>query len=531
MAEEEKQNINIEQSSSLASGAETAVAYTSSTKRIARNTLMLYFRQILIMLVSLYTVRVVLSTLGAEDYGIYNVVAGVVVMFGFLSGAMATASQRFFSFELGRGDTEKLKRTFSVTLCIYLLLILTIVALAETVGLWFVNRRLVIPEERMRAARWVYQLSIANFAVTLMTAPYMAAIIAHEDMGVYAYASIVETALKLAVVFLLKILPYDKLVVYGLLLLCVGVVNTSIYRLYCRRHYGECAFRPVWDKAMFKNMFSFTVWSIFGAFTTTLRIQATTILVNQFFSPVVVAARAISVQVTNAMNIFSTNFNTSLYAPIVKEYASGQNEKMYSLIFNGCKMTFLLMWIFALPLCLRMEYVLSLWLKDIPDYTSVFSILAAIEVLINSVSLPIMTAARAGGRVRLYELVLGTMQTLMFVCCFIWLKFFDGGPMVVYWLAIILNVAMFFARLFIVHMLVDLPLGRFLMEVIAPVLSISILSSVPAFCLNRILPQNFLSLCAVVVISLCASSSLMLLIGMSKQKRREILNRIFGGCA
>ena len=225
----------------------------SNSTRIAKNTIALYFRQILIMLVSLYTVRVVLATLGAEDYGIYNVVAGVVTMFGFLSGAMATASQRYFSFDLGKGDTEHLKTTFSVTFQIYLLIIAVVVLIAETFGLWFVNNKLVIPAERMTAANWIYQAAIVSFVLTLVTTPYMASIIAHENMKVYAYVSIVEAVLKLGIVFLLKVLPFDKLSLYGVLLAAVAFVNTGIYRLYCHKHFEECRLHFVKNGKLFRQ--------------------------------------------------------------------------------------------------------------------------------------------------------------------------------------------------------------------------------------------------------------------------------------
>lgn len=245
----------------------------SNTKRIAKNTLMLYFRQILIMAVSLYTVRVVLNVLGAEDYGIYNVVAGVVTMFGFLSGAMATASQRYFSYDLGKGDDEHLKTTFSVTFQIYVLLAFVIVLLAETLGVWFVNHKLVIPAERIIAANWIFQAAVVSFLFTLVTTPYMASIIAHENMNVYAYVSIIEAALKLGIVFLLKHLPYDKLIVYGMLLALVSLINTSIYRFYCRAHYAECKFCFVRDKALFKEIVSYSGWNLFGNFATVCKVQ------------------------------------------------------------------------------------------------------------------------------------------------------------------------------------------------------------------------------------------------------------------
>lgn len=500
--------------------------YQSSTKRIAKNTLMLYFRQILILLVSLYTVRVVLNTLGAEDYGIYNVVAGVVTMFSFFSGAMATASQRYFAFEMGRGNEEGLQKVFSVTMTIYVLLALIIVILAETVGLWFVNTRLVIPAQRMTAARWIYQFAILSFMVTLLTTPYMASIIAHENMNVYAYVSIVEAALKLGIVFVLRMLPYDKLIVYGVLLFTVSFINTALYRGYCKRKYEECVFHPVWDRDMFCEICGFTGWSLFGTFTSMARTQAVTILVNQFFTPAVVAARSISTQVTNALNVFSSNFNTSLYAPIVKEYAGGKKEAVYALIFSGCKITFFLMWIFALPLYLRMEYVLTLWLKNLPEYVVLFTQLSVIEVLITSVSLPLMTAARASGKVKVYELVLGSLQLCMFAGSYIWLKFFNGGSESVFIAAIVLESVKFFVRGVIVNLQTGLPLQTFMVKVIIPVVIISVCSAVPTVLINQILPQNFISLCAVCVVSVLLSSVCMFVFGISREIRIKLLTRL-----
>lgn len=518
-------NIDTAEEKNKSTGHEST-RYQSSTKRIAKNTLMLYFRQMLIMLVSLYTVRVVLNTLGAEDYGIYNVVAGVVTMFSFLSGAMATASQRYFAFEMGKGNEEGLQKIFSVTMTIYVLLALVIVVLAETVGLWFVNTRLVIPAQRMTAARWIYQFAILSFMVTLLTTPYMASIIAHENMNVYAYVSIVEAALKLGIVFVLQALPYDKLIVYGGLLLIVACINTGLYRGYCKKHYSECRFRLVWDKDKLWEICGFTGWSLFGTFTSMARTQAVTILVNQFFTPAVVAARSVSTQVTNALNVFSSNFNTSLYAPIVKEYAGEKKEAVYTLIFSGCKITFFLMWVFALPLYLRMEYVLTLWLKNLPEYVVLFTQLSVVEVLITSVSLPLMTAARASGKVKAYELVLGSLQLCMFAGSYIWLKFFNGGPEAVFIAAIVLAILMFFARLIIVNRQTGLPLRSFMVNVIVPVGIISICSAVSTVLINQILPQNFISLCAVCVVSVSLSSICMFAVGISREIRIKLLTRL-----
>lgn len=513
------------QDSSLADDVATIV-YSSSTKRIAKNTLMLYFRQILIMLVSLYTVRVVLATLGAEDYGIYNVVAGVVVMFGFLSGAMATASQRFFSFELGRGDTEKLKETFSVTISIYLILILIVVALAETVGLWFVNKKLVIPSERMNAARWIYQFSIANFAVTLITAPYMAAIIAHEDMGVYAYASIVEAALKLAVVFLLKVLPYDKLVVYGLLLLCIGMINTSVYRFHCRRHYEECRFRPVWNKAMFGEIWNYMGWNLFGSAVGVFNNQILNVILNQFFGPVVNAARAVSSQISSAVNSFASNFSTATRPQIIKDYAADKVEDTHRLVFRACKMTFFLMFMFTLPLVLEMPYVLKLWLKEVPENTVVFAQLTLIDALITSMTYPIMTLAQATGKIKLYQGVVGGILLCNLPLAYILLKTgFPPHSVMVGQVAV--SVVATAVRLVITNRLSRFSLRRFAVKVAAPLFFIVVLSAVaPSFIVLRFC-ESFLRLCATLVSSVIFSCMAFLLVGLDKGERGAVVNAFY----
>lgn len=482
------------------------------------------------MAVSLYTVRVVLNVLGAEDYGIYNVVAGVVTMFSFLSGAMATASQRYFSFDLGKGDFENLKKTFTVTLTIYALLALFIMLFAETVGLWFVYNKLVIPPERLTAAKWIYQSAVVSFLFTLITTPYMSVIIAHENMDVYAYVSIVEVALKLGIVFLLQILTFDKLIVYGFLMLAVAVINTSLYRLYCVKKYTECKFRFLWDKALFKDMLGFTGWTLFGQFTSIVRNQAVTVLFNQFFTPVVVAARSISLQVTNAVNVFSSNFNTSLYPPIIKEYSSGNKEAMYNLLYNGCKMTFFLLWVFALPLILNMQEVLSLWLKSVPEWTVLFTQLALVEVLINSLGQPIATAARAPGKMMAYELSLGSLQLVIFVLS--WILFKSGyKAWISFVIAICVNLVMMVLRLVLVHGLVGLPLRQFVVRTAIPLLLMMVVSFSFVFFMSRFMPDGMFFSFAQILITVPVTCLTMYFFGMNREQRNmvvEIVKRKIG---
>jgi len=499
----------------------------TTTKRIAKNTLMLYFRQILIMIVSLYTVRVVLNTLGAEDYGIYNVVAGVVTMFSFLSSSMATASQRYFSFALGENNEDKLNKTFSTNLIIYILIALIAFVLLESVGTWFINNKLKVPNERFDAACWIFHLSIITFIFSVITSPFMAIIIAHEDMQIYAYVSIVEVFMKLLIVFLLNFIAWDKLKLYSCLLCCIGLINMSIYIFICKKKYKECQFKYFyWDKNLFKETLNFTGWTLFGSVSSVVRSQAVTILINQVFNPLVVTARSIATQVSNHINVFSSGFNTSLYPPIVKSYALGNKTEMHRLIFIGCKMTFFLLWIFALPLFLEMDLVLSIWLKTPPQSSILFTRLALIEVLINAISLPIMTAARAPGKMRTYELSLGSIQFLIFAVDYVLFKHFHMQAYVVFIVAAIGNTVMFLLRLVIVRGLIALSLKKFLSNVLIPVLGVMLFSFIPSFGFAKILPSGFLFSCLSILFSISISLISFLVIGLRKEERNNLLKKI-----
>lgn len=495
---------------------------SGNNKRIAKNTLMLYFRQILTMLVSLYTVRVILDVLGVEDYGIYSVVGGIVSFFSFLSGTMASATQRFFSFALGQDDEGRLKRTFSVNIIVYIAIAVLAMLLLETLGLWFVNDALQVPAARFDAAKWVFHFSVLTFFVTILRTPFMAIIIAHEDMHLYAYISIIEVTLKLLVVFLLVYLPGDKLEVYGALLFVVSVITSLVYILLCFKKYKECQLRTFyWDKVLFKEIIGFTGWTLFGQLSTVFRSHGVTILLNQYFSPIIVAAKAIATNITSQINVFSNNFNIGLYPPIIKYFASGNKREMFSLIFNGSKLTFFLMWIFALPLFLEMEAVLNYWLKNPPEYAVLFSRLALIEVLINSASLPLATAARAPGKMKVYELTLGILQILIFVFAWIFLKL-GAAAHSVFIVAIVVNLVMFIVRLFIVRRLIQLKISHFTTQVMLPILGIVLISAIPSFVIHLLLPEGLLYVILSVILSVIFSTISMYFIGLSKKWRQKI---------
>ena len=493
----------------------------SDTHQIAKNTLMLYFRQILIMLVSLYTVRVVLSVLGAEDYGIYNVVSGVVTMLGFLSGTMATASQRYFSFDLGKGDTEHLKTTFSVTFQIYVLLAIVIVLLAETVGLWFVNHKLVIPTERMTAANWIFQASVVSFLLTLITTAYMAAVIAHENMNVYAYVSIVEAGLKLGIVFLLRVLAYDKLIVYGLLLAAVALVNTSLYRLYCYKHYEECRFRFVRDGRLFKEIACYSSWNLFGAIAAVFKIQIMNILLNLYFGVVVNAARSIASSVNSAVTSFASNFRQALNPQIVKSYASGEKEYMLLLTFRGCKFVFFLMFIFILPLFLEMDFVLSLWLKNPPEYAVLFTRLALIDPLSEAITLPLITTIEATGNIKLYKSITGGVLLLNLPISWLSLHFGANAEIVMI-VAIALTFLASCIRLVICCCYLHFSILIFLRTVVFPCGVVMILSSFLSYFIHKAISKNMQGSFCSIFISILVISFFTIFFGFSKADRAYV---------
>lgn len=314
----------------------------ANNKRIAKNTLMLYIRMLFMMGVSLFTSRVILETLGVEDFGIYSVVGGIITMFAFINGGMVSATQRFITFEIGKGNVEKLKSVFSTSLQIHALISLIIILLGETVGLWFLYEKMVIPEARMDAAMWVYQCSIIACVVNIMSIPYNADIVAHEKMSAFAYISIVEVSLKLIIVYLLLLSPWDKLIVYAILLLLVQFSIRFVYSHYCHKHFEETNYKHQWNKPLLYEMISFAGWSFWGSLSVVLYTQGLNMLLNVFFGPVVNAARGIAVQVQSAVQQFTTNFQMALNPQITKNYAVGDLDQMHSLMFRSARFSFFL---------------------------------------------------------------------------------------------------------------------------------------------------------------------------------------------
>ncbi len=464
---------------------------SENTRRIAKNTGMLYIRMLLIMGVTLYTSRVVLEMLGVEDYGIYNVVGGIVVMFSFLNGAMSQSTQRFLAYEIGKNDFQQLRKVFSLSLMIHAGIALLVLMIAETVGLWFLNTQMTIPEGRMEAARWVYQFSIFSFMVSVLQVPYNAAIIARERMHVYAYVSIAEVVLKLAVVLVLQWVAFDKLKLYGGLVFVVTVAVALFYRLYCKRSFQECRFCFVWDRRLYRTLTGFAGWSMFGTVAWMCKSQGLNMILNVFWGPLLNAAYGIGNQVNTAINSFVQNFTTALNPQIVKSYAIGEMHYMEELIFRGAKFSYCLLLVFALPLLMETEFVLSVWLKNVPEYAIIFTRLMIVNSLLESFTYVMGTSIQATGKIRWYQIIVGC--TILLNLPFAWLLLKWGfEPFVILFVNVGISSVSLLERLGIMRYLLGIPLWRFIRQVFGKAVEVTLLASVVPIVLKMCLPDSWI---------------------------------------
>lgn len=376
----------------------------TQNKRLVMNTILLYFRMIITVLIGLYTSRVILQTLGVSDYGIYNLVGGIVSMLSFLNSGMVAATQRFLSYDLGVNDKGRLSITFSTSVSIHAIIAIIIVILLETIGLWYVNAKLNIEPDRIIAANWSYQSAIFAFAFSVISWPYNAAIVAHEHMSAFAYISIFEVILKLVIVFALVYIPFDKLIVYSVLTIFVTVIIRFTYLLYCRKHFTECRYKFILDKSKFREMFSFSGWSLVGNMGYSVRDQTGNIFINLFYNTSVNAARGIGVQVGQIINTFATNFTMAIMPQITKTFASSDLERSRLLVLKGSRLSFILLSIVSIPILLNLESILTLWLGIVPKYTAEFVALSVYLGLIYSLSSCVTIAIQATGKIKVFQI-------------------------------------------------------------------------------------------------------------------------------
>lgn len=498
---------------------------SESNKRIAKNTLILYVRMFLMMLVGLYTSRVNLAALGVDNFGVYNVVGGFVAMFSIISTSLSGAISRFITYELGRGGGDRLKTLFSTSVNIMVGLSLLIVLIAELLGPWFIDTQLDIPAGREIAAQWVFQFSILNFVVGLISVPYNAAIVAHERMSAFAYISIFEALGKLAVALLIPHSPIDKLIFFAGLLCSISLIIRFIYGYYCKRHFAECTYTFTFDKSIFKQMGGFAGWNFFNSTAYIFNNQGVNMLLNMFFGVAVNAARGIAVSVDNIVNQFVGNFMTAINPQITKSYASGDLDHMHKLVCRGAKFSYYCMFLLALPIILGAEQILDLWLVDVPKYTVQFVQLILIVSLCDCIGRTGYTACMATGRLKKYSLVITSVAILEFPL--VWIAFSLGAtPLYAYYIYVFVKIAALIARMFLMEEMVHLKVKMYAAHVFLPIILTTIVGMVVPVMLNLVMEPSLLRLLVVSVVSVLSVGISALYLGMTEGERQVILNSV-----
>ena len=501
----------------------------SSNQQIAKNSLMLYFRMAITMLVQLYTSRVILMALGLSDYGLYNVIGGIVVMFGFINGALLGTTQRYITYELGRDDFFKQRAVFSSALQLHTIIAIIVAVISEPIGLWLIYHEMQIPADRLFSAFVVFQLSVASFVVSVLSVPYDAAIIAHERMSVYAYVSIFDVIIRLIICYVLLLFDKNRLLIYAILVFFVNIGFRFFYGSYCNHCFKETKYCHVIDKRLLKDMVSFSGWNLFGNLAMVLNSQGVNILLNIFFGPIVNAARGIAVQVQLAINGFCSNFQTAVSPELTKSYAAEEFNRTISLMKRTSKFSFYLLFIITLPFLLEIEPVLSLWLKEVPPDSPLFIRLLLIMQLIWTLTSPMTTVIYASGDIKKVNIVCGTITLTLLPICWVVLSF-GGQAYMVFVIHIIIEVVSAIFRLLIISNKVNFSVKEFVVDVCLRVSLVGVVSFVVVGTFYQLVSDNLLSVLFIFILSLVVVPLISLYIGMTKDERSFIFDLVLSYC-
>lgn len=497
----------------------------NENERIAKNTIFLYFRMLFTLMVSLYTSRVILKVLGVEDFGIYNVVGGIVGIFSFISSSLAASTQRFITFELGNNNYSEINRVFNTSLIIHVIIAFFIFILSETIGLWFLYNKMNIPLDRVNSAFWVFQFSIASMIIMLLSIPYNALIIAHEKMSAFAYISIVDISLRLVVVYLLIACEGDKLIIYAMFLFVVQIFIRSIYGYYCSHNFEESKLNIVIDLKLIKKMLAFVTWALWGNLSVAGYTHGLNILLNIFFNPIVNAARGIAVQVQSAISLLVTNFQMAINPQITKNYAASNFQRLYALIFFSSKYSFYLAMIIVIPLYFETSYLLHVWLPEVPEYSVSFVKLLSLILLIDTLANPISAAISATGIIKYYQIVVGGVQLLILPISFVFLKC-GFSPIIVYVVHLSIAVIVQSCRLIFAKQLIKLPIYEYLYKVIFRILSVFILTFIITKFFHNKITGNIIALLVIVFVSILSIVISVYIIGMDVDERNKLKDLI-----
>ena len=491
---------------------------TEANKRIAKNTLLLYIRMGVMMIISFFTARITLEALGVVDYGINNVVGGLVSMFSIISGSLSASVSRFITFGLGKGDKEELSTVFSTSVNIHIILAIIVIIAIETIGIWFLNNKMVIPAERLTAAHWILQSSTILFAVGLLSVPYNAVIVAHERMDVYAYFTFFDVFSRLAIIFSIKYYGGDKLILLAIISLIPPLIKQFYYWHFSKKNFEECTYHAIWNKKVFKEMFGFAGWNFIGASSAQMKNQGVNIVINMFTNPAVNAARGIAMQVNAIIGQFAGNFMSAIDPQITKEFAANNFDRMHKLIFNGTRFTYYLFLLFSVPIFFEIETILYVWLGQVPEHTVLFTRLIILLTLAEVISNTLITAQLASGKIRNYQIVVGGTQMLNLPISYLLLRlgFFPEITVIV---AIIISQICFFERLLFLRKMVYLPSYRYFKEVYLQLIFVTALSAIAPTTMHATIENSVVRFFTTCIVSIGATILVIYTVGLKKEER------------
>ena len=495
---------------------------TSDNRRIAKNTMVLYVRMIVMMFISFLTARVTLNALGVTDYGINNVVGGLVSMFSLLSNSLSSSTSRFLTFGLGEGDMDKLKKIFSTSVNIHFILAIVVVIAVETIGVWFLNHKMNIPADRLDAANWILQCSVVVFAVGLLSVPYNSAIVAHEKMVAFAYMTIFDAASRLLIIGGIYYYQGDKLKLLALMTMLQSLIRQSLYWIYCKRKFEECVYRIGYDKQLTRTMFGFAGWNFIGSTAGLMKDQGVNIAINLFTGPAINAARGIAMQVNIIISQFIGGFTTALNPQIIKNYAVGDLDRMHQLIYQGTRLSYYLFMFLSIPVFFEVETILQIWLGQVPAHTVLFTRLALVLTLAEIISGTLITAQLATGNIRNYQIVVGGILLLNFPISYILLKMgiFPEATLIV---AIVISQICMVARLWFLRSMVKLPARVFLQKVYFNVIAVTLLALIPPAACYVSMDSSWLRLFVLGFVSVLASAGSIYYVGCNAAERTVLI--------
>ena len=500
-------------------------AFTPDHARVMRNTALLYFRMALMMCINLYTSRVVLQVLGVEDYGIFYVVWGIAYILNFINSSMTTSTQRFLNFELGTGNKQRLHEIFITSVHIHFVISLFLILLSETGGVWFLTEKMVIPDERQTAAMWCFQLSIVTAVAEVMSCPYQSVIIAREKMSAFAYISILDAFLKLAIVGMLLLTGYDRLIVYAILYTCEKLLIRLVYNLYCKRHFEESRYQWFYEKDLFRKMLSFAGWSMLGNLSYVLNTQGLNMLLNVFFGPIANAAQAAASQAKNAVSQFSRNFQMAINPQITKSYAAEQLQEMHLLIFRGSRLTFCLLLVLCLPLAVESPMVLNLWLKEVPEGTAVFLRILLVILIVDQMSSPLVAAISATGNIKKYQIFSNGIKILIVPVAYIVLKM-GGAPWTVFIVYLLITILAYISIIYIVLPRIYMDMKDYFIHVLKPCSFVLLLSLIAPMVMKQLTDSGLLFSFLNIIVTVLCTGVFCFTIGLDKEMRILIREKV-----